>query len=761
MTGLDYLLFGLYMAGLLGIGLYFFRRNENHEDYYVGGRTMSAPHIGLSIVATDVGGGFSIGLGGLGYAIGLSGSWLLFTGLLGAWLSAVFIIPRIKRIDRAEGLLTYPDFLRHRYGGGVAALAAAISAIGYLGFTAAQVLAGAKLMAGTVMPAQVAGIDGLSFSIGLIGLLIMAYTVLGGIKAVIYTDMVQWFVLLAGLILAAIPMALIKIGGWSALRAALPPSFFSLTQVGPVRLINWMAAIVPIWLVGMTLYQRMYACRNEKEARRAWYLAGVLEYPVMAFAGVFLGMCGRALFAAVDPEMAVPMLIKTVLPAGLAGLVAASYFSAVMSTADSCLMATSGHIVSDLIQRVRRIPLPGAQAIRLSQGVTLVLGLAAIALAGSFTMVLDGILHAYTFMVSGLFVPTFGAFFWKKRSRRGALAGMLAGGGLALALTLWPHSLWMGLDPAVYGILLSAIAFITVSLACPDRPAEENRPDAVEWLDGARIQHGPSNQRIYVMSLRRGAGPTVLPLLDRLAREHRYTKIFAKVPETDRNAFAQHGYREEACIPGFFRDGLSVYFMGCYLDPRRAEDPHRAELEAVVKTALARGPRTEAPVLPAGYRLAEARPEDAERLAALYAQVFASYPFPIHDPAFLRKTMAEHTAYFLVFHGDALVAAASAEITPEDGAAEMTDFATRPDDRGRGLAGALLNAMEHAMAARGLQTVYTIARAPSQGMNMAFARAGYAFGGTLVRNTQIGGHIESMNVWHKALKASPSTDPTC
>jgi len=73
------------MAAILYIGFYFFKRNKNIEDYYVGGRNVPPTHVGLSIVATDVGGGFSIGLGGLGFVMGLSGSWLLFTGLLGAW----------------------------------------------------------------------------------------------------------------------------------------------------------------------------------------------------------------------------------------------------------------------------------------------------------------------------------------------------------------------------------------------------------------------------------------------------------------------------------------------------------------------------------------------------------------------------------------------------------------------------------------------------------------------------------------------------
>jgi SSS family solute:Na+ symporter len=101
----------------------------------VGGRNLSAGHIGLSIVATDVGGGFSIGLGGLGFVMGLAGSWLLFSGLIGAWLTAVLIVPRIKQVDAKHGMLSFPDFLRFRYGDKVALVAAIISGIGYFGFT--------------------------------------------------------------------------------------------------------------------------------------------------------------------------------------------------------------------------------------------------------------------------------------------------------------------------------------------------------------------------------------------------------------------------------------------------------------------------------------------------------------------------------------------------------------------------------------------------------------------------------------------------
>lgn len=473
---IDYFVFGLYMTAVLAVGFHHFRKNKTIDDYYVGNRKMGSTHIGLSVVATDVGGGFSIGLGGLGFAMGLSGSWLLFTGLIGAWMTAVFIIPKIKAVDRQNKMFTYPDFLRHRFDERVALLAALISGIGYLGFTGAQILAGAKLASATLFTRSPFGFSPLQFSLLLIAIITVTYTVIGGLKAVVYTDTIQWIILLAGLICITLPVTLFKIGGWSALKTNLPAEFFHLTNLDWVTFINWMVTILPIWLIGMTLYQRMYACRNEKEAKKAWFIAGLFEYPIMAFTGVFLGMCARVVFPEVESEMGLPFLIKDILPVGIAGIVIASYFSAIMSTADSCLMASSGNFVNDIIQRHFLRNPSKTQLIRISQIVTFLIGILAVLLASQFEKVLDAILHAYAFMVSGLFIPTLGAFFWKKGSSTGAFWAMLLGGSVTIllltnVLPLPGFLAALKLHASLYGILVSACIFVSISHLVPDKEA--------------------------------------------------------------------------------------------------------------------------------------------------------------------------------------------------------------------------------------------------------------------------------------------------
>lgn len=474
MHPVDLSIFLIYMVTMLGIGFYFLRRNVGADDYYVGGRGMGSLHVGMSVVATDVGGGFSIGLGGLGFAMGLSGSWMLFTGLVGAWLSAVFLIPKVKRNRAFDNAFTFPDVFEHFYDGRVALLAGVISAIGYVGFTSSQILAGAKLAHGTFE-----GLD-LRTALVVMGVIAVGYTVMGGLKAVIYTDSVQWAILILGLTFIGLPVAYDAVGGWPAIRATLRPEMLTLTNLAWQDLVNWGVTIIPIWFVGMTLYQRIYACRDERTAKRAWFVAGLLEWPTMAFMGVALGLLGRVAadqgmfeylgahdIAATDPETGLPMLLRTVLPVGLMGLMMSAYFSAILSTADSCLMASSGNVVSDIIGRFRRVDPDSRGFLRLSQLATLVLGVLALLLAASMTNVLDLMLYSYAFMVSGLLVPIIGVLFWSRGSNAGALGAMVLGGGTTVALELARWPLPLGLDGNVFGITVSAVAYVALSLLRP------------------------------------------------------------------------------------------------------------------------------------------------------------------------------------------------------------------------------------------------------------------------------------------------------
>ncbi|ELR68354.1 Putative sodium:solute symport protein [Fulvivirga imtechensis AK7] len=467
---LDLAIFVIYMLVMLGVGFFFLKKNKDTDDYYVGGRKMGPWHVGLSVVATDVGGGFSIGLGGLGFTMGIAGSWMLFTGLIGAWLAAVLLIPKVSRLSKAHNFLTFPQIFGHFYNGHVALLAGIISAIGYLGFTSSQILAGAKLASASFIDLD------LNTALIIMGVIAIVYTVMGGIKAVIYTDTIQWIILMTGLIFIGIPLGYIAIGGYDAIAATLPADFLSLQNISWQTFINWGITIIPIWFVGMTLYQRIYACRGAKEARKAWFIAGLFEWPIMAMMGVLLGLFARVgaeqgMFQelgfgatnTVDAEMGLPLLLRSVLPVGLMGLMMSAYFSAIMSTADSCLMAASGNLLTDVFGKWLHLNKSDKSILRTSQMLTLVVGIAALVLATFMQNVLELMLYSYAFMVSGLFIPVIGALFFKNTSSLAAFLAMLTGGTVTLSLILFSTDLPFGLDANIYGITASLGMFLVVN----------------------------------------------------------------------------------------------------------------------------------------------------------------------------------------------------------------------------------------------------------------------------------------------------------
>ena len=280
--------------------------------------------------------------------------------------------------------------------------------------------------------------------------------------------------------------------------------------------------------------------------------------------------------------------------------------------------------------------------------------------------------------------------------------------------------------------------------------------DTIAKIGRAQIQYGPMNDRIYVMNWNKADPDKVLPGLQDLAERENLGKIIAKVPASVAPRLASEGYRREAEIPGYFSDDEDAVFMGRYLDKLRSKPENREKLDRVLRLA---GDKADDDLCDDGevderlrsLHLVAIREEHAVQVAELYKKVFDTYPFPIHDPEYIIETMQSHVDYFGIFKNKQLIALASAEMDKPRRAVEMTDFATLPEWRGVGLATVLLEKMEEAMRKLEMRMAYTIARGPSAGINIVFARQGYEFGGRLVNNTNISGNIQSMNVWYKQL----------
>ncbi len=476
MHWLDIAAIVVYFVVLIWIGLRVARREHGageSESFLAADRNMGLVQTTASTAATDLGGGFSIAMGGLGFTLGISGSWLIAISGLSIVMVSFLMVPKVKRwADRVKGLTT-GDLFEARFDRRTGLLAAVVIGIAWFTFVGGQIVAGAKLMQATL------GL-GLAVAIVLSGAIILAYTALGGLKAVIYTDVFQMVVLMIGIVFLAVPIGLWEVGGWEGIVAhfeadTATASLVDWGAVGWRTVLGWFFSIFPVWFISIAAMQRIVAARDERTARRAFLLTGVpIEWPLFAIGSTLIGMIARMLLPDIaDAELATPMVIMELLPVGIAGVVIAAYIAAVMSTADSVLMGPVAIFTNDIYRKRMAPDASEAQLVRVARIATLVFGTLGICMAWLVPNVLDLMLYAYTFGAAGLFFPMLALLFWPRATAAGAFWSMLLAGSAAVAWSLFDEPFGIAASWAGWAIGLPVL--VAVSLAT--RHGHEERPD--------------------------------------------------------------------------------------------------------------------------------------------------------------------------------------------------------------------------------------------------------------------------------------------
>jgi len=276
--------------------------------------------------------------------------------------------------------------------------------------------------------------------------------------------------------------------------------------------------------------------------------------------------------------------------------------------------------------------------------------------------------------------------------------------------------------------------------------------DKFEVFGKSKIQHGKFNNRIYVMKLFPEDVPEIIPRLNGLAKEQGYTKIFAKIQTSELPHFISNDYVVEAFIPKFYRNKSDCVMVSRFFDKKRQQVPAEKlknfhDLQhATIKSQRLKYKHS------LKYVINKLGTDDIESITGIFKRVFTTYPFPIHDPNYIFRTMqSDDMQYFGVWDDKKLIGVSTAEIDIHNKNVEMTDFAVLPEYRGQNLAFRLLVNMEQEMKFANIKTGYTIARLNEPGMNKTFLKSGYKYSGTLINNTNIGGSIESMNIFYKHL----------
>ena len=473
---LDYIAMLAYFLVLIWIGVSVVRsRSEKnkYDSFLAADRNMNLLQTTSSAAATDIGGGFSIAMGGLGFTLGVSGSWMIAVSGLSIVMVSFLMVPKVKRwSDRVKGLTT-GDLFAARFDRKTGTLAAVVIGLSWFTFVGGQIIAGGKLL-------QVTLNMNLTLAVLVSGAVILAYTTMGGLKAVIYTDVFQMLVLMIGIVFIAVPIGLIEVGGWSVMAQQFSSSdstkhLLDWSAVGWRQMLGWFFAIFPVWFISIAAMQRIIAARDVKTAQRGFFLTGIpIEWPLFAIGSTMIGLFARYLIPDLtDPELATPMIIMQLLPAGIAGFVIAAYIAAVMSSADSCLMGPVAIFTNDIYKRYIKPDSTELHLVRVARYATLILGILAIVTAYLIPNVLDLILYAYTFGSAGIFFPMLGLLFWKKTTAKGAFWSMLLGGSSAVIYSIIGEP--FGFAASYLGWIIGLPTLIIVSLLSDHSP-EEN-PD--------------------------------------------------------------------------------------------------------------------------------------------------------------------------------------------------------------------------------------------------------------------------------------------
>src|SRR5213595_3428523 len=474
MAGLDWVIIGLYFALLLGVAWWVARRNrDTTDDYFLAGRNLGWFLVGASIFASNIGSEHVVGLAGAGATSGVA----LAHYELHAWCLLVLGWVFVPFYSRAL-VYTMPEFLGRRFSPTARWVLSVITLAAHvLTKFAVAIFAGGVVFA-TLLPEVALHIGGATFNsfwIGTVAVVLLTglYTVLGGMRAVAYTDAVQTFVLLVGSALLTL-FGLRALGGWHELRAVLDPDMFNLWKpLVPHGLTGTWAAVkeptriawyfngnypwlgmlfcAPIiglwyWTTDQYIVQRALGARDEREARRGAICAAFLKLlPVFIFIipgmialalaktgrapglAMMVGADGRAIPSVA--QAAFPLMVTTVMPAGIRGMVVAGLLAALMSSLAGAFNASSTLFTIDFYQRLR----PQAtqhRLVRIGRWATVAMVLISLL----WIPVIQGSKGLYDYLqgVQGyLAPPIFAVFFlgvtFKRLNAKGCLAALIVG----------------------------------------------------------------------------------------------------------------------------------------------------------------------------------------------------------------------------------------------------------------------------------------------------------------------------------------------
>ncbi len=456
-----------YLLFLFFFGLRISRRLKREEDFLVAGRSLTAPILVGTLLASWIGSGDIFSVSDLSYNHGYSS----LIGSSGGWLGIIivfFIAGKVRRF----GQFTVPDILEARYNKWARVLATITTIVAYVTIVSYQFRGG-----GWVLNIITEGRITEKQAIILVAIFVITYTLLAGMLSVAYLDIFNGLIMLGGIFLA-LPFLIQHVGGLDYIAANVTPREHSF--LGNMTWIQAMGYFVPTLLLALgngNMYQRFFSAKDEREAKKS-VIGWVLGVIILGVVLQSLAVVGSSYFKGLEAEQAGKIILFVAhkgVPVAVGCALMAAIMAIIISTANSFLLVPATNVIRDIYQRFINPDLPDKKMILYSRLTVIVLGLIAYSLISFFPRILDAAYAAYTVYGAGITPALMAVFFWKRATVTGGVLSIL--GGMATTV-IWEITnkiqghLPFGV-PAVYpALVLSLFLLIFVSLFSP-KPAEE------------------------------------------------------------------------------------------------------------------------------------------------------------------------------------------------------------------------------------------------------------------------------------------------
>lgn len=447
--------FVIYLVVMLLVGVFTKdQAGKSMENYFVASRSLGLVVLMGTLVGTALGGSVTMGTVGMAYTGGYWNWLAALAGALGYWALAIMT----PKLYKTKGITT-PDILAERFGPAARYVASIFNLLFNIVVVAGQIIS---------MGIVVQSITGMSFNAAMVVTTVVfaIYTIMGGMYAVAYTDVIQSVFILGGLLYVLV-FVMAKVGGFgnalAILHSTAPPEFFDLTAPGFTFLSSYFAYTIFGIITMQIIHQRIFAAVDEKNAKKAMYsLLGVIV--LVYIIPPMVGMSARVLMPGLaDPQSAIPMMIKNMMPPFAGALVFISLISVMMSTADSTLLSLASNIVKDFWIPLKKETPSSKSVVIMSKTIVIVMAVISLIVAVYSKLIMPLMVFRLTVLAAGIALPLLAALYWKRVTAAAGLVSMIGGGASTIIWELLKSpggfpSIFVGLP--VCAVLLAGISLI-------------------------------------------------------------------------------------------------------------------------------------------------------------------------------------------------------------------------------------------------------------------------------------------------------------